>query len=156
MDNANGNDIASVTPLETASNSRKSAPDAMQAALGPGLEQQGARAASPLAPGAAHRPASRAPQHVHGNVLEGGDSPAVLAQPAAAASAGQGSSYHPDPSASKAVRRARRALSDAQDAMTTRYRRVSDGTDDYVHDNPWKSIALAAVGGLLVGLLVSR
>ena len=40
--------------------------------------------------------------------------------------------------------------------MTTRYRRVSDGTDDYVHDNPWKSIALAAVGGLLIGLLASR
>ncbi len=35
--------------------------------------------------------------------------------------------------------------------MLTRYRRVSDGTDDYVHGNPWKSIALAAVGGLLIG-----
>ena len=29
-------------------------------------------------------------------------------------------------------------------------------TDDYVHDNPWRSIGVAAGIGLLIGLLVTR
>ena len=29
-------------------------------------------------------------------------------------------------------------------------------TDDYVHDNPWRSIGIAAAVGLLVGLLMNR
>lgn len=29
-------------------------------------------------------------------------------------------------------------------------------TDDYVHDNPWRAIGVAAAAGFLVGLLVNR
>lgn len=29
-------------------------------------------------------------------------------------------------------------------------------TDDYVHDNPWRVIGVAAAAGFLVGLLVNR
>ena len=29
-------------------------------------------------------------------------------------------------------------------------------TDDYVHDNPWRSIGIAAAVGLLIGLLMNR
>jgi ElaB/YqjD/DUF883 family membrane-anchored ribosome-binding protein len=29
-------------------------------------------------------------------------------------------------------------------------------TDDYVHDNPWRVIGVAAAAGFLVGLLMSR
>ena len=29
-------------------------------------------------------------------------------------------------------------------------------TDDYVHDNPWRSIGIAAAVGLLLGLLMTR
>lgn len=29
-------------------------------------------------------------------------------------------------------------------------------TDDYVHDNPWRAVAVAGVAGFLVGLLFSR
>jgi ElaB/YqjD/DUF883 family membrane-anchored ribosome-binding protein len=47
-------------------------------------------------------------------------------------------------------------LTGAQDVVATRYRQAREGTDDFVHDNPWKSIALAAVGGLIVGLLAAR
>lgn len=47
-------------------------------------------------------------------------------------------------------------LSDVRDGMATRYRAASETTDDFVHDNPWKAIALAAVGGLLIGMLASR
>jgi ElaB/YqjD/DUF883 family membrane-anchored ribosome-binding protein len=53
-------------------------------------------------------------------------------------------------------RRARDVLAGAQDVVATRYRQAREGTDDYVHENPWKSIALAAVGGLIVGLLAAR
>ncbi|WP_327372926.1 DUF883 family protein [Caballeronia arationis] len=37
-------------------------------------------------------------------------------------------------------------LSGAQGAVKEKYRVVTDSTDDFVHENPWKSIALAAVG----------
>ena len=32
-------------------------------------------------------------------------------------------------------------------------RDVSRNTDEYVHDNPWKSIAIVAVAALLLGLI---
>jgi ElaB/YqjD/DUF883 family membrane-anchored ribosome-binding protein len=32
-----------------------------------------------------------------------------------------------------------------------RYRRVSAATDEYVHENAWKSVGLAALVGLLLG-----
>jgi ElaB/YqjD/DUF883 family membrane-anchored ribosome-binding protein len=113
-------------------------------------------ATASLAPGGAHRPAMIAPRHAHGSVLEGGDSPTVLAQPPSAIAEHQGSAFDAERSAALAARRARQAISEARWAMSSRYRRVSDHTDDYVHDNPWKSIALGAIGGLLVGLLISR
>jgi ElaB/YqjD/DUF883 family membrane-anchored ribosome-binding protein len=90
---------------------------------------------------------------VHGSVLEGGDSPSVLAQPAAANAQGQGSQYHPSP---PIPRRARDVLAGAQDVIATQYRQAKEGTGDYVRENPWRSIALAAVGGLIVGLLAAR
>ncbi|WP_277184514.1 YqjD family protein [Caballeronia sp. BR00000012568055] len=128
MDNANGKDVgAPQASVDTPPFSRKSASER-----------------------------AIAPYHVHGSVLEGGDSPAVLAQPAAVHAEGQGSTFRPSPRAARAAHRARRALSDARDAVSVRYRRASDGTDDFVHDNPWKSIALAGIGGFLFGLLISR
>lgn len=33
---------------------------------------------------------------------------------------------------------------------------VAEGVDDFVHENPWKSVAIAAGVGLLVGVLISR
>lgn len=29
-------------------------------------------------------------------------------------------------------------------------------TDDYVHDNPWRAVAISAGVGVLIGLLISR
>lgn len=140
MDNANGS--GSSTYPDDPPLARRTVASAMEAALAPG------RSASvmPLAPGEAHKPVMYAPYHVHGSVLEGGDSPTVLAQPAAAHAEGQGSQFHPT---QPAARRARAVLA-------ARYRRASESTDDFVHDNPWESIALAAVGGLIVGLLAAR
>lgn len=50
---------------------------------------------------------------------------------------------------------ARASLTKAQDAMTEQARYAADYTDQYVHENPWKSIGFAAVVGLLIGILVS-
>jgi ElaB/YqjD/DUF883 family membrane-anchored ribosome-binding protein len=46
-------------------------------------------------------------------------------------------------------------LRDAQYAATDKYKQVTDATEDYVQDNPWKSVGIAAAVGLLVGLLSS-
>jgi ElaB/YqjD/DUF883 family membrane-anchored ribosome-binding protein len=154
MDNANGS-ASTIQSMQTDDPplARRTVTSAMEAALAPGMAHGQAASVTPLTPGAAHRPAMYAPYHVHGSVLEGGDSPSVLAQPAATTSAGQGSQYHPS---RPAPRRARDMLTGAQDVVATRYRQAREGTDDYVHDNPWKSIALAAVGGLIIGLLAAR
>jgi len=54
------------------------------------------------------------------------------------------------------LRRTREALYDAQDLVVARGRRAARATDDYVHDKPWQSIAVAGLAGLLVGLLLTR
>ncbi len=52
--------------------------------------------------------------------------------------------------------RARDSLVQAQDAAITRAKAAGRAADDYVHDNPWRSIGIAAGFGLLVGLLIGR
>jgi ElaB/YqjD/DUF883 family membrane-anchored ribosome-binding protein len=51
---------------------------------------------------------------------------------------------------------AKNKFSDVQDAMTRKYRVAADTTDDFVHDNPWKAITMAALAGLVIGMLASR
>jgi ElaB/YqjD/DUF883 family membrane-anchored ribosome-binding protein len=53
------------------------------------------------------------------------------------------------------VQSAKESIVRAQDAVTERARYAADYTDQYVHENPWKSIGLAAVVGLLIGVLMS-
>lgn len=52
--------------------------------------------------------------------------------------------------------RARAGLAVAQDAAISRARAAGRAADDYVHDNPWRSIGIAAGFGLVVGLLIGR
>jgi ElaB/YqjD/DUF883 family membrane-anchored ribosome-binding protein len=47
-------------------------------------------------------------------------------------------------------------LSDAQEALRQQYRIASDTTDDFVHENPWKAVAFAALTGIIVGMLAAR
>ena len=51
---------------------------------------------------------------------------------------------------------ARDKLADADEAIRAKTREVVYATDDYVHDNPWSSIGVAAALGLLVGVLIGR
>ncbi|BAO92655.1 DUF883 family protein [Caballeronia cordobensis] len=47
-------------------------------------------------------------------------------------------------------------LANVQDAISQRHRIASDTTDDFVHENSWKAITMAALAGVVVGMLVSR
>jgi ElaB/YqjD/DUF883 family membrane-anchored ribosome-binding protein len=54
------------------------------------------------------------------------------------------------------LRQARYKLVDAEEAIKAKTREVARATDDYVHENPWKAIGVAAGAGLIVGLLIGR
>lgn len=47
-------------------------------------------------------------------------------------------------------------LADAEAAMLERTKQVARATDDFVHDNPWKAIGVAAGAGFIIGLLIGR
>ena len=47
-------------------------------------------------------------------------------------------------------------LEDWQKQITKTARQVGTATDDYVHENAWSSVALAAVVGCVVGFLLGR
>lgn len=43
-----------------------------------------------------------------------------------------------------------------QEAAVAKAKAAGHATDEFVHENPWKSVGIAAGIGLVVGLLVSR
>jgi len=47
-------------------------------------------------------------------------------------------------------------LLDAERAVVEKGREIARTTDDYVHENPWTSIGIAAGVGFLLGLVVGR
>jgi ElaB/YqjD/DUF883 family membrane-anchored ribosome-binding protein len=47
-------------------------------------------------------------------------------------------------------------LADTQEALLARSKAAARATDEYVHENPWRSIGIAAGVGLVVGLLIGR
>jgi len=47
-------------------------------------------------------------------------------------------------------------LLDAEHAVLEKGREIARTTDDYVHENPWTSIGIAAGVGLLLGIVVGR
>ncbi len=51
---------------------------------------------------------------------------------------------------------AKTSLAEAQAAVVDRAKAVGHATDDYVHDNPWRSVGIAAGIGFIVGLLIGR
>jgi len=51
---------------------------------------------------------------------------------------------------------AKAKIADAQDALLERTRAAARATDDYVHDNPWRAVGVAAGVGLVIGLLIGR
>ena len=51
---------------------------------------------------------------------------------------------------------ARARLSQAQEAMLEKTKQAARATDEYVHENPWRAVGIAAGAGLIVGMLISR
>lgn len=47
-------------------------------------------------------------------------------------------------------------LQDFQQRASETARNVAQATDEYVHDNAWTSVALAAVVGCVLGFLLGR
>lgn len=47
-------------------------------------------------------------------------------------------------------------LADAEEAMLEKTRQAARATDEYVHENPWRAVGIAAGVGLVVGMLISR
>lgn len=47
-------------------------------------------------------------------------------------------------------------LADAEAAIVNTGKKAVRATDDYVHENPWQSVGVAAGVAFLLGLLVSR
>lgn len=51
---------------------------------------------------------------------------------------------------------ARIKLSDAEQAVRERSKEAANATDEFVHDQPWKAVGIAAGIGLVIGLLIGR
>ena len=52
--------------------------------------------------------------------------------------------------------RTKEGLEDLQAAAVEQARAAGQAADDYVHENPWRSVVAAAGIGFAVGLLISR
>jgi ElaB/YqjD/DUF883 family membrane-anchored ribosome-binding protein len=51
---------------------------------------------------------------------------------------------------------ARSGLDSAQESVIARTREAAKTTDHYVQDNPWRAVGIAAVAGVVIGLLLGR
>lgn len=51
---------------------------------------------------------------------------------------------------------AKEKMADAQAVLMERTRAAARATDDYVHENPWRAVGVAAGVGLVIGLLIGR
>ncbi len=51
---------------------------------------------------------------------------------------------------------AKERLVAAEHAVVEKTKEAARATDEYVHENPWKSVGIAAGVGLIVGMLISR
>lgn len=51
---------------------------------------------------------------------------------------------------------ARESLSSVEGTLTEKAKVVAEGTDNFVHRNPWEAVGVAAGLGLLIGLFIGR
>ena len=58
--------------------------------------------------------------------------------------------------AQDSLHQAKLKLAEAEDAIIFKARQTAHATDEYVHQNPWRAVGIAAGVGLLIGLLVGR
>ena len=58
--------------------------------------------------------------------------------------------------AEDSLRAAKVRLAEAQASVVEKVKVVAMTTDDYVHENPWQAVGIAAAVGLVLGALISR
>jgi len=56
----------------------------------------------------------------------------------------------------RAVGDAKESLVDSADRVRRQTQQIAATADDYVHDNPWQAVGLAALVGAVVGVIASR
>jgi ElaB/YqjD/DUF883 family membrane-anchored ribosome-binding protein len=56
----------------------------------------------------------------------------------------------------ESLEQARVKLADADALVRERARQAAQYTDEYVHENPWRAIGIAAGIGLVLGLILTR
>ncbi|MGH6629520.1 MAG: DUF883 family protein [Burkholderiales bacterium] len=54
------------------------------------------------------------------------------------------------------LHRAKFKLAEVEDILLDKGKQAARVTDEYVHDNPWKAVGIAAGIGFVIGLLISR
>ena len=57
---------------------------------------------------------------------------------------------------SERLRDAKIRIADAEAALVDRTKAAARATDDYVNDNPWRAVGIAAAIGLLLGVIIGR
>jgi ElaB/YqjD/DUF883 family membrane-anchored ribosome-binding protein len=58
--------------------------------------------------------------------------------------------------AEETLKSARERLSSLDDEAMAQVKEVAKGADDYVREHPWGAVGIAAVAGLLLGVMISR
>ena len=58
--------------------------------------------------------------------------------------------------AEESLRAAKGRLEEAQVALVDKAKEAAKETDEYVHENPWKTAGIAAAIGVLIGALITR
>lgn len=58
--------------------------------------------------------------------------------------------------AEESLRQAKVRLSEVEEEAMRRAREIADAADEYVQENPWQSVGIAAGIGLVLGLLLAR
>jgi ElaB/YqjD/DUF883 family membrane-anchored ribosome-binding protein len=56
----------------------------------------------------------------------------------------------------ESLRQAKARLTEIEQDAVRRAKEIADATDEYVRDNPWQSVGIAAGIGLLLGVLLGR
>jgi ElaB/YqjD/DUF883 family membrane-anchored ribosome-binding protein len=54
------------------------------------------------------------------------------------------------------LHRAKVKLAEAEDVIIHKAKETAQIADEYVHDNPWRAVGVAAGLGLVIGLLIGR
>ncbi len=58
--------------------------------------------------------------------------------------------------AEESLRAAKARLAGLDDAMIDRAKAAAKAADEFAHEHPWGAIGIAAVAGLIVGVMISR